>query len=339
MKGPPPERSDIRIDVTHQAPRGEFRPHPIAKETSAAEAKPRGELRRSRRDSRERGLTPRIRMVFLTWAITLVVLVLVILGLRMLWQRMENPDEPIASSKAEKTMPAVPRPARKTVPSLDRAAAEELVRRAVALDDPAEVAKFFRNGSRKPEEIIAFLRNMRETVGTVGKFSWFGPLPGDVIQNDGGEINFVKGYDHSRRQVYLVPDPQGNWKVDFDSFARQAVPSWDDLFGGKVEKGVIRVFAMKDSYYNGAFTEADWICLGIATPDVDRILFAYCRRGSEAEEDLALIHKSLALEAKDRQPWRVTLEVRAGDAKTTRQFEITRVLARDWVLPDEAYAR
>ena len=136
------------------------------------------------------------------------------------------------------------------------------------------------------------------------------------------------------RLAFLTPDDTGVWKVDFDAFARSSRPPWKDLLERRVDNAQVRVFAVKDTYYNGPFKDdSQWVCYGIGSSESNallpagrELLCAYCRVDSPQAKAMQRIFSD------GDQTHRVILDIRRTAGAEARQFEITRVLAEDWVL-------
>jgi hypothetical protein len=89
------------------------------------------------------------------------------------------------------------------------------------------------------------------------------------------------------------------------------------------------VIVGKDVYYNGPFRdESQWTCYAVVSPDTDELLHGYCRVGTpEADEMSRLLADGEATS-------RATLQLRRAKGAGPRQFEISRVVAKDWILPE-----
>ncbi len=140
------------------------------------------------------------------------------------------------------------------------------------------------------------------------------------------------------RLAFLTPDGFGRWKIDYESFARIVKPSWSDLLEKKADQGLVRVFVAKDSYYNGPFKdESEWICYGMASPDTSVVPMGYCRKNSPQAKALERIVADSEGGLDRHGLNRATLEIRRPEGAEDRQFEITRVLAEDWVLSPKPF--
>jgi hypothetical protein len=144
---------------------------------------------------------------------------------------------------------------------------------------------------------------------------------------DGVLVSF-KGVERPiPRLALLTPDAAGRWKVDFEAFARVVKPSWNDILEKGAALARVRVYVAKDSYYNGAFSDdKQWVCHRMASPDTEQILFGYCRVGSRQAAALNWMF------SKEESVTRATLEIRRVEGADSRQFEILKVIAGDWVV-------
>jgi hypothetical protein len=127
--------------------------------------------------------------------------------------------------------------------------------------------------------------------------------------------------------------------MDFEAFARTSRPSWQDFLERRVDRARVRVVAAEDSYYNGPFIDEDqWKCYALIStearewlPEDKEILRGYCRKESPQAKAMERIFSD------GSRMKRVTMEILRREDARPRQFEITRVLAEDWVLPPEPF--
>jgi hypothetical protein len=217
-------------------------------------------------------------------------------------------------------------------PSPSEAEALRFVKRAAANRDPSQVASLFHPGGAEAAEVVDFCRAAELRDGPAERYEWLGSLDAHDVLLEGVLVVFKGREKPVERLALLTPDAEGNWKVDFDAFARSVTPSWDVVLGKRdnvpsPKQALVRVLIAKDYYFNGPFRDdAEWACYGIASPDIDELLRGYCRVGSP--EQLAL---EKLLEDGERMR-RATLELTRVENAEARQFEITRILAKDWVM-------
>ncbi len=209
-----------------------------------------------------------------------------------------------------------------------REQALDLVNRAVATRDPRMIGEIFRDGVTRSTEILAFLNGLEATDGPVERYEWLSSMDVNGLLVEGVAVIF-KGLERpGERIAFLTPDAAGIWQMDFDAFARTVIPSWKVLLEDAAEQARVRVIAGQDVYFNGPFhDESQWSCYRLESPDMEETLHGYCRAGTpEAVEMAKLFSEGEAMS-------RATLDLRRVAGGGARQFEISRVVAKDWILP------
>lgn len=207
--------------------------------------------------------------------------------------------------------------------------AMELVKRALATRLEENIAPVFRLGASSPRDAVAFLADLEKTHGKPKRYSWMSSIDSGGILLEGVLVTYP-GPDAAldERLAILTPDESGNWKLDFESFARMVTPSWEEILSNGAEQALVRVLVGKDVYYNGPFhDDKEWVCYGLASPDVDETLHGYCKVGSAEAEAVGKLF------SEGNRMSRASLEIRRVPNGERRQFEITRLLAPDWVIP------
>ena len=290
---------------------------------------PKGSHRKRRKSEGRRGeRLRRLRQrIIKAWSVLLAALVLAILGLTVwLWliPQMNSRREIAARTSADGD--ATARVASK-FPSPPEAEALAMVRQGLAIRDPGKIEEYFRLGAASPQEIVDYLQGLEALDGTINLCEWLGSVDANGLSIDGVVVNF-KGKDKPRnRLALLTPDETGKWKIDFEAFARCVNPSWAALLDQRAEVAQVRVYAVRDNYYNGVFIDdKQWICYGLASPDTDQTLLAYCKIGSPQAAALDWIFSA------ENKMTRMTLEIRRVAGADARQFEIAKVMAVDWVV-------
>ena len=95
----------------------------------------------------------------------------------------------------------------------------------------------------------------------------------------------------------------------------------------------MRVSLAQDRYYNGPFADdTKWVAYGMVSPDMNDLLVGYCVRDSPQHRALELMWLNDQIEV-----LRATLEIRRVEGAERRQFEISQVLAEDWVMAEETF--
>lgn len=212
---------------------------------------------------------------------------------------------------------------------MGEAEAVALATKALAARAEEDILAVIDPGPVPASEVGGFLQGLQEREGTITGYDLMARLDSPREDLVGVVVSFEKDGEKANRIALFAPDGSGQWKMDFPAFSRMATPSWDDLLTGPAESAVVRVYVERDQYFNGPFSESDgWVCYGVASPDVDRLLFGYCKKDSP--QDLA-IRSLLDI----RKMARVTVALEKAEGADSRQFVIKRVLAHDWLVGDE----
>lgn len=216
-------------------------------------------------------------------------------------------------------------------PSKDESVSK--VREALLIRDSSKVTQYFRTGPTKPTSVITFLEGMAKLDGPIIGFDWYGSLDHNGLLTEAVAIRTLNGNVPKVRLALLTPDDAGNWQIDFDALARTVRPSWNDLLDPKSAGGVVRVMIKRDSYFNRAFSnDSVWSCYEAISPDTEVQLMCYSKRNSPQDQAIQRILASDETITGTSLPVRVTLELRRVEDSDARQFEISGVLAEDWIL-------
>ena len=177
-------------------------------------------------------------------------------------------------------------------------------------------------------EVVEFFKSMKTVDGEISDYGWLSSIDKNGLSIEGVLVTFVRQDRPRSRLAMLTPDKSGIWKMDFAAFARSVKPSWEDLLTNKTDAGMVRVYVVKDNYYNGPFlNDKKWVAYALASPDMDEVLVGYCKPGTAQFRAMELMWSN-----GERSITRATLEIRRVAGADRRQFEIARVLAEDWVL-------
>lgn len=281
------------------------------------------------------------RRVIVMWSSVLVLLTLGVLSSAVwFWLRAKQQSYAAGTAGGPEVPPREERVvSRFSSPSEDEALA--LVKRALGVREPGEVEECFRLGDSSAAEVVDFLERMRQRDGEVSRLEWLSSMDANGLLIDGVLVETAGEGVARNRLALLSPDETGRWRLDYEAFARVVRPSWEDLLGKSAERGLVRVVVARDSYFNGPFREEDgWACYGMASPDTDQVMSGYCRKDSPQAVALErILSKGVEEERKAKAMMRATLEIRRHEYGGPRQFEITRVIAEDWVVGSKDYDR
>lgn len=266
------------------------------------------------------------KWLIISAAITCLAMLVAILGGFALWSKSRTKPAPAAEVTDSGENVRVP----SKFASPDREQALDLVNRALSTRDPQVIGELFRDGAERSAEILAFLNDLEATDGPVERYEWLSSMDVNGLLVEGVAVVFQGLEQPKRRIAFLTPNSAGIWQMDFDAFARTATPPWKDFLEGEAGQVRVRVVAGSDVYFNGPFQdESQWRSYGLTSPDTEETLHGYCRAGTPEE---AAMHK---LFSENGALSRVTLELRRVPDAGARQFEISRVVAKDWILPAE----
>lgn len=216
-------------------------------------------------------------------------------------------------------------------PSKDESLA--LVRKALAVRDPDAVERLIRPGAMTPRQVVDYLVDMETVDGKIEDYYWMSNVDKNGLLLEGVQVVFKNPERQRSRLAFLTPDEKGRWKMDFAAFARWTAPAWDSLLKLKNGRGLIRIYVGKGGYFNGPFADDKaWESYTLLSEDLDCNLYGYCKHGSLQQRAMDYL-----MAAVEDGPARATLEVRKIEGASEHQLEITRVLAEDWVLSDEAF--
>lgn len=268
----------------------------------------------------------------LVWSILVALVAFFALTAAILFWLRPQMENVVKQDSRERDQSAMIVTVKSKFPSPSETAAVTLVRQGLAARDPADVAACFRIEDVPSEGIISFLGNLEATDGKLDHLVWLSSMDANGISIDGVLVYLKNGNKFSQRLALLTPNSEGVWKIDFDAFARTANPSWGKLSDGKVDHAVVRVMLSPDTYYNGFFRDdKKWLCYSMSSPEAGRLLLGYCKVSSPQ----ALAIKSIM--NKGNKSERATVEIRRVTGGSEKQFEITAVLAEDWVLTDSPF--
>lgn len=277
-------------------------------------------------------MSQKSRFTILSWSIVVGVVAVAGIGAAIfMWLRMRM-GEVHSTRQNRRIVPEMVVRVASKFPSPPEAEALGLVNRALVVRDPAMVPAYFRMGAASPEAIIRLLQGLEALDGKSGNSRWLGSMDANGLSVDGVLVPFEKEEATGQRLALLTPDAAGVWKIDFEAFARVVEPSWQELLERGAAEAKVRVHLAADSYYNGPFKDdKEWICYGMGSPDIDEVLIGYCRVGSPQEEAIRWMF------SKGEKLNRATLQIRRVEGASAKQFEITRVLAEDWVSGDKPF--
>ncbi len=304
---------------------------------------PKGERRSRKRGERHgRAVSVHRRNAIMAWSILIFVFSFLVLGFFM-WSWLSG--QMGRKANAGTLEPSIQRHKVSEFKSPSQEEAIALVKTALQARDPLQVMAYFRRGETVPDTIIRFLAGMEQNDGPIRDYQWLSSMDANGLLLEGVLVVSELDGKPRNRLAFLTPDDSGIWKIDYEAFARVTRPPWDKILAEDGGQGVVRVILAKDTYYNGPFRDdTRWSCYGMASPDIDQILIGYSRKGSPQDEAMQRMFpeqqdEGMPATTRQNKIIRATLQLVRPSAAEDRQFEITRVLAEDWVVSNEPFDR
>lgn len=291
--------------------------------------------RRKRKKTRDSERFKRRKRAAFSWTGLLGLCALALLGggawAGFQWLRSQGKNAmPVDVAVSPSVIAPFPVRAGSGFPSPTESEAVEMVRSALSIRDPEKIPDAFRTGNSGILRIVDFLGDSEEKDGPVEHCEWLGNMDCNGLQVDGVMVyQKRKDGETGNRVALLTPDSRGRWLIDFEAYSRATSPSWPDILHQQAGVALVRVYVSRQNYYNGPFAdEGLWRCHGLVSPDMGQTLMGYCRQGTPAAAAMNW------LLSKDADSARATLEIRRVEGSGPRQFEVTAVVAEDWVVAD-----
>ncbi len=232
-------------------------------------------------------------------------------------------------SGAEKTTVQVSKTTKE--PELVRPTEKELMQlmdQAMAISKLEDVPKIFHLRETPAEEILAFMQQTSSRDGIRDSKEHLGTMASDSLVAEGASVTFVKPDGKTDQRLLLfTPDAQGEWKMEFEAYARTCSPPIGEFMSQpEIKEATVRVYIAKDIYYNSVFDDDRvWACFLLSSPDFEDPFYAYSKLDSPEVAEMVRLLRGQNLN-------RATLLLRKVEGATNRQFELARVLTEEWVL-------
>lgn len=289
----------------------------------------------SRRSSRPTGTRKNDASVLRRWLMLILIAGGTVFCCMLMWSIFRQGNEPSRSS----TRPG-PGEATATVGirPLTTEVALTKTRKLLEAKTPESLENLIRVGKIPPDQAVDILYDLAATHGPVQTPRWIGTIDTLALRVEGVYVRYEDGED---RMVAFTPNPNGDWEIDFDSFAQISEPPMAELASGQADEGEVRVIINRDTYFNGPYAdESQWQCFALRTPKNEALIYGYCPPDSDVMRTL------LAIEAKARMTGTtagkdtanirssVILQIKRATNAANQQFEITSVISDCWVKPE-----
>lgn len=200
------------------------------------------------------------------------------------------------------------------------ATAEAVARAFLKESDPSKRMRWVRNAEEVKARLTEYPEEARAGIGEIEKMLGH--------QGDGANpiTAFVVAFPSGNVRLLEVVGTADGPRVDWDAYARYGTASWEDLWSGKVERAVVRVFCEPSSELSATFEDDKWTCFRLSSPDLPQTALGFAEVGSVREE----IMKKVILGTPNYRQ-RFVLEIVRREGKDEPHFEITRCLAVGWI--------
>lgn len=219
------------------------------------------------------------------------------------------------------------------LPDLELEQAIKIVTQALANRDPGRIRDFFILGNGdSPEQAMEELIRISDADGDMSRIEWLG-----LRFSNGSTFVQVMVYttidaNEKARIAQFAPGSDGKWRINLDAYLRKCVPPIEEVVLGKSVTSLVRVFVIEDSFYNGMYyDETEWRVYTLASPDITDVLYAYVKRGSSQDKALRRIIEN------EEVVHRATLNIIKHPKSGPRQFEISRVIAENWIIGEKDF--
>lgn len=219
------------------------------------------------------------------------------------------------------------------LPDLTSDDAIGIVTKALANRDPNLIRDFFILGNDdSPEQAMEELIRISDADGEMSRIEWLG-----LRFSNGSTFVQVMVYttidvNEKARIAQFAPGSDGKWRIDLDAYLRKCVPPIEEVALGKSKTSLVRVFVVEDNFYHGMYyDETEWRVYALASPDITDLLYAYVKRGSSQHKALSRIIDT------DEVLHRATLNIIKQPNSGPRQFEISRVVAENWIIGEKDF--
>lgn len=204
-------------------------------------------------------------------------------------------------------------------------AAEKVARTFLEETDPAKRLQWVRDADEMKDRLANYPDEARSAVGKIEK------TLGHQVAGGRSVTGFVVALPAGNlRLLEVVGTPDGP-RVDWDAYARHGTASWEDLWSGKAQRAVVRVFCEPSTERPEPFEDqSKWTCFRMSSPDLPQASLGFAVVGAVREEKM----KQVILGTPNYRQ-RFTLEIVRHEGEDEPLFEITRCLAVGWILAEK----
>jgi hypothetical protein len=165
-------------------------------------------------------------------------------------------------------------------------------------------------------------------------------IPGDdtewsVFETGGVQYGILQGTlpDFTRFSAYLVLS-DGRLLLDWKATTGYGSATFDELANQQGDPSEIRAVIAPSGFHTAVFPEAEFQCYQFVSPDKEKSIWCYARRGGPAEAELSRLFHTGEIIQESNPPQRVVLRLERGPSGSLpHQWLIAEVLQKDWLIP------
>lgn len=204
--------------------------------------------------------------------------------------------------------------------------AESVARAFLVETDPAKRLLWVRNADQVKSNLSAYPDEARQTVGVIES------MLGHQESNERSITAFVVAFPTGNLRLLEVVGTDDGPRVDWDAYARYGTATWQDLWAGKAQRALVRVFCEPATERPEPFADRQkWTCFRLSSPDLPQPALGFAEVGSMREKMM----KRVVL-GSPRYRQRFTLEIVRHEGAQEPLFEIARCVAVGWVADEVA---
>lgn len=204
----------------------------------------------------------------------------------------------------------------------------EIVTQALANRDPSLIQDFFIIGEGdNPADVMVELLRIRDVEGKITGTEWLGSKFPTMSSAQQAVVRTTKDEIVRTRRAQLALGPDEKWRIDLDAYLRKCDPPLAEVAATEFGTFVVRVFVTEENTYSGIYSEkTEWSAYSLTSPDTTDSLYAYAKRESSQYKAMRQILIS------DKDLSHATLTIIKQPNSGPRQFEVSRVMADDWII-------
>ena len=204
--------------------------------------------------------------------------------------------------------------------------AEAVARQFLAESDPAMRLRWVRDADAVSLRMKHYSDEALTSPGEIEK------MIGHVSEAGRTITAFAVAMPSGDLRLLEVVKKENGLKVDWDAYARHGTASWEDLWSGKAQLAVVRVFCEPATERPEPFEDqSKWTCFRMSSPDMPQAALGFAEVGSERDE----MRKKVVLSTPSYRQ-RFVLEIVRHEGKDEPLFEIAKCHAVGWIVEENA---